>query len=409
MTAIIDVDWEDDTYFSSASSLGGNSSFKSCFTMMVVLQFIGIVFSFFFFFFQFITQFPAFICGIFEGRLSLLKIITASLTVVFHLAAVVYFCLNAASSIDDGMASCPDHKWPCNHLFGDYSDGSVDNTWGLDYGLYTLFVMTMFALFILIVVILFRHENPQSSEVKSGSKSFELRLFKFEWSGRAYILILVLVSCILTILSYYYPWYYTRLEDKSSDVVTIMDYYLKHVEHRKIEDSSKSQKKIWIQEIKWGDDTTDTTHPVNGELEGVFFMGMIFFIMLSINMILVFCFSCVNRFPRLSCPGCPSSIVKPHVILLISAFILSALTVAIVPLQIPGAMKTDRTGDCPEKDKDPCNTLIGSLDQNGAAYSWGLDFGWLFLLISALLLIPAMILPCTSSPYDEDDAPLMGL
>ena len=44
----------------------------------------------------------------------------------------------------------------------------------------------------------------------------------------------------------------------------------------------------------------------------------------------------VNRFPRLSCPGCPSSIVKPHVILLISAFILSALTVAIVPLQIPG-------------------------------------------------------------------------
>ena len=41
--------------------------------------------------------------------------------------------------------------------------------------------------------------------------------------------------------SQYYPWYYTRLEDKSSDVVTIMDYYLKHVEHRKIEDSSKSQ------------------------------------------------------------------------------------------------------------------------------------------------------------------------
>ena len=41
--------------------------------------------------------------------------------------------------------------------------------------------MTMFALFILIVVILFRHENPQSSEVKSGSKSFELRLFK--WGG----------------------------------------------------------------------------------------------------------------------------------------------------------------------------------------------------------------------------------
>eukprot|EP01086_Lenisia_limosa_P006369 TRINITY_DN25144_c0_g1_i1.p1 TRINITY_DN25144_c0_g1~~TRINITY_DN25144_c0_g1_i1.p1 ORF type:complete len:458 (+),score=73.13 TRINITY_DN25144_c0_g1_i1:38-1411(+) len=152
--------WGDDGYDGEV-----RDTFLICFIFWIIAALAAI----FYCILNTVTQYPRLKCPCFPASMYLLRTIAAAAILAFHSLSFFIFIFTISDSFGEDMSgSCPsssNRKHPCNSLIGSHDEGSIESSWGFDFGFLSMFFIFVTGIFALVMSLMHRSEPIAGSRV----------------------------------------------------------------------------------------------------------------------------------------------------------------------------------------------------------------------------------------------------